>query len=290
MNNQIALEPQKQELLKSIVEDLQKIDGVVAIVLGGSYAEGLATPSSDMDIGIYYSENNPFDIAQIRSVAVKYSIKEPTVTDFYGWGPWVNGGAWITSKDGQVDFIYRNIDQVSKTIDNAVDGKWENDFEQQPPYGFSSIIYLAETKVSIPLYDPYQYLHKLKERVENYPVKLKESVVSQSLWSAEFSIWQADIFSQKTDIFNMMGCFTRAIKSIITAIYSLNEIYPMGDKRAIERLALAEIKPQKLKEQVENVLLLNRASFSKNVDAIKSLHDEAVALAGPLYKKYFNLK
>lgn len=58
MNNQIALEPQKQELLKSIVEDLQKIDGVVAIVLGGSYAEGLATPSSDMDIGIYYSENN----------------------------------------------------------------------------------------------------------------------------------------------------------------------------------------------------------------------------------------
>lgn len=64
----------------------------------------------------------------------------------------------------------------------------------------------------------------------------------------------------------------------------------MGDKRAIERLALAEIKPQKLKEQVENVLLLNRASFSKNVDAIKSLHDEAVALAGPLYKKYFNLK
>ena len=59
----------KQKALQNIVNDLKAIDNVSAIVLGGSYATGNATATSDVDIGIYYFTDKPFDIGKIKSVA-----------------------------------------------------------------------------------------------------------------------------------------------------------------------------------------------------------------------------
>jgi predicted nucleotidyltransferase len=175
----------KQKLLDNITEELKLIDGVKAIVLGGSYALG----SADLDIGIYYSEQNPFDIEKIKDVANKLAYNsQPTVTRFYEWGPWVNGGAWINTENGEVDFLYKNIEQIEKTIQNAKNGIWEKNFEQQPPYGFSSIIFLSESQNCLPLYDPDQVVKNLKESVKQYPQKLKQSVIQQSFWSAEFTL------------------------------------------------------------------------------------------------------
>jgi len=40
-----------------------RIDRVKAIVLGGSYATGMASDSSDLDIGIYYSDLCPLSLS-----------------------------------------------------------------------------------------------------------------------------------------------------------------------------------------------------------------------------------
>jgi hypothetical protein len=76
------------------------------------------------------------------------------VTGFYVWGAWVNGGGWIHTPSVKVDFLYRNLDQVQRTINEAEQGSIQHDFDQQPAYGFYSVIYLAETKICLPLYDP----------------------------------------------------------------------------------------------------------------------------------------
>ena len=105
----MLLPKEKQQTLNHIVTDLQQTNHVLAVVLGGSYAAGYACENSDLDIGIYYSEQHPFNINDIRLIAKKYSVvADTTVTDFYEWGPWVNGGAWIQTACGKVDFIYRN--------------------------------------------------------------------------------------------------------------------------------------------------------------------------------------
>lgn len=52
----------KQILLEDITNELKQVNGVRALVLGGSFAVGMATESSDIDIGIYYSEDKPFDM------------------------------------------------------------------------------------------------------------------------------------------------------------------------------------------------------------------------------------
>lgn len=277
----------KQLLLDNIIEDLKNICNVSAIVLGGSYAERMATATSDLDIGIYYEKNFPFDIKEIELVAQKYAIESPTVTDFYQWGPFVNGGAWISTSQGKVDFLYRNIEQVVNIIEKAKCGEWENCYEQQPPYGFSTIFYLAEIDICIPLYDPDNILHRLKSSIQKYPPELKKSVVSQSLWSAEFTIWHADSFAQKNDIYNLAGCLTRATKDLITALFAINELYSLGDKRAIDRLEKAAIRPKNLKDRIDNILCVSNIQPSDNVVEIKGLFKEVVNLSDtyiPLYQ------
>ena len=135
-------------------------------MLGGSYARGRAQPGSDVDLGLFYSEPAPFSIQSIRELAeVVNDAPGPVVTDFYGWGPWVNGGAWLTIGGQRVDFLYRNLEQVERVITDAEAGRYELHYLQQPPFGFFSGTYLGEIAVCIPLFDPEARLAVLKQRV-----------------------------------------------------------------------------------------------------------------------------
>ncbi|WP_339323510.1 nucleotidyltransferase domain-containing protein [Paenibacillus sp. FSL W8-0194] len=51
-----------QAIISNIVEVLKQVDGMQALVLGGSRAKGTHHPGSDIDIGIYY---NPAPFVQI---------------------------------------------------------------------------------------------------------------------------------------------------------------------------------------------------------------------------------
>ena len=43
-------------IIDEVVNELKKVSGVEAIVLGGSRARGVYSETSDIDIGIYYNE------------------------------------------------------------------------------------------------------------------------------------------------------------------------------------------------------------------------------------------
>ncbi|MBC9911582.1 nucleotidyltransferase domain-containing protein [Chitinophaga varians] len=285
----MSIPENKQRLLARIADDLQNVEGVAAVVLGGSYAAGMASDLSDLDIGIYYHVDKPFKIDDIKVVVEKYAVSPATVTDFYEWGPWVNGGAWMITEEGKVDFLYRNIRQVQQTIDKAQQGEWENHFEQQPPYGFSSVIYLAEVSICQPLYDPMGVLAAWKKTVSVYPPLLKATIVRQSLWSADFTCWQATGFAEKQDVYNTVGCLTRAMKNIMAALFALNERYPLGDKRVPEQLQEAASVPADLWEKVNTILCASPDTLPENVAALKALHQEVVLLSDGLYKPLYQL-
>src|SRR4051812_48235437 len=106
MNAPPPLPADKRSVLDAAVAALRDVRGVRAVALGGSYAAGRARPDSDVDIGIYYSESSGLAIDEVRTVARELSSDgRPTVTELYSWGPWVNGGAWINTRAGRVDFL-----------------------------------------------------------------------------------------------------------------------------------------------------------------------------------------
>lgn len=227
----------KQRVLERLVEHLRSVPEMAGVVLGGSYATGAFDDSSDLDIGLYYREARPFSIAEIQCIA--HSIADQgmfTITDFYEWGPWVNGGAWIQTEAGKVDFLYRNLDQVERTIRDAHQGIIAHDYDQQPTYGFYSVIYLAEIQTCVSLFDPDLQIARLKRRVERYPPKLKKTIIGESLWSAEFTLRFAHKFANQGDIYNTVGCLARVASNLTQALFALNERYFIGDKKVMEKL------------------------------------------------------
>lgn len=285
--------PEKQVLLSTLVEQLRVVPGMAAIVLGGSYASGTHHANSDLDIGLYYWEGQPFDLAIIRQIADGISVQGPaTVTDFYGWGAWVNGGAWIHTAQGKVDFLYRNLDHVQRTIAEAQQGITHHDYAQQPTHGFHSVIYLAETNICRPLYDPNGVIAELKRQVAVYPAKLQEKLVADTLWAAEFSLLFARDFAAKGDVYNTVGCLTRITANLTQAIFALNEQYFMRDKQVMETIATFAVLPAGYGAQINAILACpgsTAPALTETVQQLTEVWRSVVALTGDRYQPKFQL-
>lgn len=287
------LPQEKRLLLKQLVEQLSQINGISAIVLGGSYASGTNHAGSDMDIGLYYHPASPFAIADIRHIAEKVSANgNATVTGFYEWGAWVNGGAWIHTPQGKVDFLYRNLEQVQQTIADAQEGISHHDYDQQPTYGFYSVIYLAETQICIPLYDPGQIITTLKNRVSTYPAKLKQKIIADSLWSAEFTLLHAHDFAVQGDIYNTVGCLARAASNITQALFALNEHYFIRDKKVFDVIATFPTLPSDYISKINHILShpgSTAEELTQTVHQLKQTWHSVISLPGTNYQSKFNL-
>ncbi len=284
----------KQALIRQTVGKLSAIKGIVALVLGGSYARGTQRPDSDIDLGLYYAEAEPFSLEAVRQIVQQISDDKSisTVTGFYEWGAWVNGGAWIHTAAGKMDFLYRNLDQVRQTIADSQAGKWALDYLQQPPYGFHSVIYLAETQACWPLYDPQGVIAELKRTILTYPVALKQRIIQDSLWLTEFTLIHARTFAANGDVYNTVGCFTRALSQMTQVLFALNETYLMSDKKALQIIESFPIKPPDYAVRVTAILAhpgSTSAELSAAAAALTALFQGLVDLAGSYYQPRFNL-
>ena len=283
----------KQEVVEQMVRALAKIDGVEAIVLGGSYARGMARADSDVDIGIYYSEKSPPSLAALKELARGFDTgHDCVVTDFYEWGPWVNGGAWINTKVGEIDWLYRNIDQVNRVIEDAQHGRFSWDYRQQPPYGFFSVMYLADISHNIALYDPKGICDHLSRSVQEYPEALRKAIVQEHLWSVEFSMLSAKKFADRDCVYGTVGCMTRMAAELTQALFALNRVYFVTEKGAMETIDTFSLKPNGYAQRL-NAILACPGSGQELIHSLKKLEDvirEVITLAYPLYQpKYSSL-
>ncbi len=283
----------KRLLLDELITELSRVAGMAALVLGGSYASGTQHAASDLDIGLYYHEAAPFDLAEIRHIATAFAADgAPTVTGFYEWGAWVNGGAWIHTRAGKVDFLYRNVEHVERTIAEAQQGIVHHDYDQQPTHGFYSVIYLAETQFCIPLYDPDELIAGLKRQVEVYPPKLREKIIADSLWAAEFTLLHARGFAAQGDVYNTVGCLTRAAANLTQALFAVNGRYFSRDKQVMATLAAFPHLPADYVRQINNILACPGSTAAALISTVQELEQAwrgVVSLPGVEYRPKFHV-
>ena len=295
LKSSLNMSGDKLETLHAITEALQNVSNVVAVVLGGSQARGFARPDSDIDIGIYYREASPLAVDEVRSVAERICTagSVPVVTGMHEWGPWVNGGAWIQTPAGKVDFLYRNVNQVQLAITEGRQGMWHHDYDQQPPYGFRSVVYFGETFICVPLHDPDGEIVRLKQRVAEYPEPLRDRIVQDSLWGAEFSLQFCSRFGNASDVYNASGCMTRVAQFLVHALFALNREYFVSDKYAGRLLDQFAIRPGDFTPRLARVLSnpgCDPAELRKSSELLKALWLETVELAAGKYKPRFDLR
>jgi predicted nucleotidyltransferase len=249
------LSPRQHDLVSSLAARLGAVGGVEAVVLGGSHARGRARPESDIDLGLFYSEKSPFEIERVRELAGAVNdVREPVVTGFYEWGPWVNGGAWLTIDGQRLDLIYRSLEHVERVIADAEAGRYELHYLQQPPFGFFSGTYLGEIAICQPLIDPAGLVVRLKARVARYPEALREAVVRDHLWMAEFTLGAfASKYATRADVHGTVTCLTRATNHLILVLFALNRTYPVNDKTALAEIAEFDRAPRAFADRVNAI-------------------------------------
>lgn len=273
---------------EKIVESISKVQGIKAIALGGSRSRGEADKQSDYDLGVYYDA----DILDITALAEclkelddghKYNLLNPPGQ----WGPWINGGAWITFNGMPVDILLRDIKRVEAVLQDCIDGKITVDYQSGHPFGFVNTIYAAETHYCKPLWqDESEHLNRLKALLYSkgeYSPQMREAVVKKFLWEAWFSLACGRKAAFKGDINYAMGSVFRAICSWVEVLYALNNRYLMNEKGALKCVDGFEMKPIDMEVRVMNIYkLFIDENTEKAYRILDELHSEIEALSSEI--------
>src|SRR5688572_206899 len=105
------------EVIVELVDELMTMPGAVAVVLGGSRAQGTGDEKSDWDLGLYYR-----DTIDLTALAARGVVYPPGA-----WGRLMNGGAWLRCQGTKVDVLLRDLTVVEHWTRRADEGKFEID-------------------------------------------------------------------------------------------------------------------------------------------------------------------
>jgi hypothetical protein len=225
--------------LAELGQRLSSVRGVVAVVLGGSRARGAHRPDSDFDLGLYY--RGELDVAALRTLAAEVTGQPTEVTEPGGWGPWVNGGAWLAMPGGRVDWIYRDLDRVHRIWNDCRHGRYEIAFQVGHPLGYYSHTYAGEAAICRILADATGELAALQAETRQYPAALGDALVG-GLWEAGFSVQGARYGAAGADPAYAAACLFRAIGVVCHAMHGHARQWLIQEKAMVAsagRLGLA---------------------------------------------------
>ncbi|MFJ1925276.1 MULTISPECIES: nucleotidyltransferase domain-containing protein [unclassified Streptomyces] len=220
--------------IDAVAERLVAVPGIHAVVLGGSRARGTHRPDSDWDLGLYY--RGVPDLAALSTLAREVQGSPVEVAGPGGWGPWVNGGAWLRVDGTPVDWILRDLDRVEAVWSDCRRGRYEVGVQPGHPLGFWSPAYPGEVALGHVLADPKQELAGLKAEVGTYPEPLRTALV-EAAWEAEFSVASARKSAPSGDTLHVSLCLSRAFGVLAQSLHAHHRTWCLNEKGALAAAA-----------------------------------------------------
>jgi Nucleotidyltransferase domain len=261
------------QLLTRLIEALRPVQGVAAVVLGGSRGRGTAGPTSDYDIGLYYEPDMPLDVAALNAaIAPLRDNPLSKVTRVGEWGPWINGGGWITISGVKVDLLYRDLGAVRAVIADAKAGHVTMHYQPGHPHGFCSAIWMGEVATCQPLHDPYGLIGRLKGETMSYPPALRDAIIKRFGWEVVFAIENAEIAVGRAEGTHIAGCAYRALCCIAQVLFALNGRYLINEKGAVAEAATLPVTIEGLTEGATEVwATIGDKNFQGTLRCLKTL-------------------
>jgi hypothetical protein len=270
-------------LIADIVEQLKGVEGVRAIVLGGSRARGTHTAASDVDVGLYYHPDQPLDLGALERVVrtLDHRPEREPLTPIHGWGPWINGGGWLVVQGQAVDLLYRDLSQVAAVIGACHQGNIDVVYQPGHPYGFVSAIYMAEVALCRVLWAADDRLAQLKGQTIPYPPALKQGIIKTFAWEIDFSLAAARKGVGRNDGVYVAGACFRSAMCLLQVLFALNEVYWLNEKGAVALADRFKYRPEHLGARIEAAFHPLRAeanALEAAIAELESLYRETVQL------------
>jgi Nucleotidyltransferase domain len=211
--------------MRHIAVRLAQLPGVLAVTLGGSRAQGTERPDSDWDFGLYYEDT--IDPADVEALGWPGEITGPG-----GWGPVVNGGAWLVIDGQRVDLCYRNVNEVEYAVAEAEQGRFQ--IWNLPNYvgGIPSYVLVGELSLCEVLYGQLprpEFPHRLAERA---PVVWRQQ--------SSMTVHTAEVHAQRSDFVATVANMSRAIIMEAQARLVERGIWALNEKGIFEKAGLSE--------------------------------------------------
>lgn len=240
-----------QQRLDELAARLSRVDGVVGVMLGGSRARGEHAATSDVDLGVYYRP--PLDTAGLADLAHRVAGPDAEVTEPGQWGPWVDGGAWLSIDGVPVDWIYRHLDRVQTAWDDARAGRFDFHAQTGHPLGVSDFAYVGEVALGVVLDDPSGQLRVLRDEATSYPTALADALV-QRLDEADFLLGGLQKSGQRADSVWVAGCLFRVVMLCVHALHGRAGRWLVNEKGAVASAGQLAITPPGFVERARRVL------------------------------------
>ncbi|MFI2779649.1 nucleotidyltransferase family protein [Streptomyces sp. ALB3] len=213
---------------------LARLPGVEAVALGGSRARGTHRPDSDWDLGVYY-RGTP-DLPALVALASEVQGSPAAVAGPGEWGPWVNGGAWLTVDGVAVDWILRDMDRVETVWSDCRAGRFEVAVQPGHPLGFWSPCYAGEVALGLILEDRSGRLTRLRAAAHAYPEALRRSLTGAA-WEADFTVAAARKSAPTGDTLHVALCLSRAFGILAQALHAHHRVWCLNEKGALASAA-----------------------------------------------------
>jgi predicted nucleotidyltransferase len=234
---------------------LAGIDGVAAVVLGGSRARGEADDLSDVDLGVYYDAARPFRVSDLRALARELDDRHPpdAVTERGDWGPWIDGGGWLEIERVRVDWIYRDLAAVGGHIADCAAGRFTSHYQPGHPHAFHTHMYMGEVHHGRALFDRDGAFAALQALTSPYPPALRTAIIRRG-WEAGFALETAAKAAARGDTFQVAGSLFRCAACLVQTLFALNRRYYVNEKRAVAAAASFPLCPDDFARTVTEVL------------------------------------
>ena len=195
------------------------------MTLGGSRAQGTERPDSDWDFGLYYEDT--IDPSDVEALGWQGNITGPG-----GWGPVVNGGAWLVIDGNRVDLCYRDLSDVNHAIIEAEQGRFQ--IWNLPNYvgGIPSYVLVGELCLCEVLFGQLPR--------PTFPDRLAE--LAPHVWRQQNSmtLHTAEVHASRSDLVGTVANMGRAIIMEAQARLAERRTWVLNEKGIVEKAGLSD--------------------------------------------------
>jgi len=246
---------------------------VTSVVIGGSLARSFVDKNSDIEMYVYYENTLPSE-EQIKDILHKLHapLTRSKKVHWYhsAWGY----HTFFRYNGIKFELGYRDVHETYVRMkDFFSEFSLPKHGIHDTPFGHYESGVASCISECVILVDKKDQLRDLKKYVADYPhSQIKANTYNYYIRDAKTILQvKAKYAAVRNDTYNFNACIARAIRSLVIALFTVNNTFYPGDKWNGEYISKFEHKPVNFESRIEGIIHGSFVSVTQKKQAYKQL-------------------